>query len=527
MKLFIEKHADLITGIISGFDRLVIHGVLRSLSVNCGMMDFLWRIGVLLKDFGSYVERTSLKLKAASLAEAKVLNRPVKYLASSSADKEKIAREIMKSDKIENGLICVLTSVEVCQSYELYRNKEEKKLELKPRKRKCLHLYHYWIDDEFGFMSARIQTWFPFRIQICLNGREWLSRHLTKAGVAYFKSDNCFLKIEDLSRAQAIMKEQLALNWPKAMDKIANRLNPAFNEIFNKYKISYYWIIYQSEWATDVMFKSPAALASIYPQLVRGAISSFSSPDVMRFLGSKIFNGNFKGEVSSDYKKRPEGVRVKHHVNNNSVKMYDKKGSILRIETTINNSRDFRVAKSTEKLIRSEKGKGKKGKPQWRKMRKGVSDIYPLVQVSQACNDRYAAALAGLNTDITIKDLIEPVCKPTEWKRKRIRGIRPWATEDRELLEAIARSEFCLNGFRNRQLVEILYPQLDKPSSEKERHRTASLMTRKIQLLRAHGIIKKMPNSYQYVLTKKGNEIIPAVLGYLKTSSKNIYQEAA
>lgn len=170
MKSFIEKHADLVIGILSGFDRLVIHGVLRSLSVTCGMMDFLCRIGVLLKNFGSYVECTSLKLKAASLAEAKALNRPVRYLASSSADKVKIAREIMEVDKIENGLICVLTSVEVCQSYELYRNKEKKKLELKPRKRKCLHLYHYWIDDEFGFMSARIQTWFPFRIQICLNG---------------------------------------------------------------------------------------------------------------------------------------------------------------------------------------------------------------------------------------------------------------------------------------------------------------------------------------------------------------------
>lgn len=523
MKSFPEKYADLITGILSGYDRLVIHGALRYLSVTSGLMDFLYHIGVLLKDFGSYVEHTSLKLKTASLEEAKALNRPVRYLPSINNDKEKIAREIMKSDKIEKGLICVLTSVELCQSYELYRNREKKKLELQPRKRKCLHLYHYWIDDEFGFMSARIQTWFPFRIQVCLNGREWLSRQLNRAGVGYFKSDNCFLKIEDLKRAQALMKDQLRLNWSKAMDKVANRLNPAFNEIFNKCKVSYYWTIYQSEWATDVMFKSPTALSSIYPQLIRGAVSTFSSPDVMRFLGGKIFHGNFKGEVSSDYKKRPEGVRVKHHVNSNSVKMYDKKGSILRIETTINNPRDFRVSQPTKKLISS----GGKGKPRWRKMRKGISDIYPRIQVSQACNDRYSEALAGLNTDIPIKDLIDPVCKPTEWKQKKFRGMRPWSIEDRDAFEAIARGEFSLNGFRNRQLAEILYPCVDKPLSKKEKQRTASAITRKIQLLRAHGIIRKMPNSYRYVLTKKGNEIIPAVLGYLKTSSRNLYQEAA
>ena len=141
------------------------------------------------------------------------------------------------------------------------------------------------------------------------------------------------------------------------MDKIANRLNPAFNEIFNKYKISYYWTIYQGEWATDVMFKSSAALASIYPQLVRGAMSTFSSPDVMRFLGGKIFNGNFKGEVISSYKKRPEGVRVKHQVNVNSVKMYDKKGSGLRIETTLNDVRDFKVYKNKNNGVDSCEGK--------------------------------------------------------------------------------------------------------------------------------------------------------------------------
>ncbi len=523
MNSFIEKHVDLITGVLSGFDRLVFHGALRSLSITGGMMDFLWRTGVLLKDFGSYVERTSLKLKTASLAEAKVLNRPVKYLASSSADKEKIAREIMESDKIENGLICVLKSVEVCQSYEVYRNKEEKKLELQPRKRKCLHFYHYWIDNEFGFMSARIQTWFPFRIQVCLNGREWLSHQLDKAGISHLKSDNCFLNIGDMARAQELMEEQVRLNWENAMNKVATRLNPAFNEIFSNYKISYYWTIYQSEWATDILFKSPAALASIYPQLVRGAMACFSSPDVMRFLGSKKFHGNFKGEVISDYKKRSEGIRVKHRVNNNSVKMYDKKGHNLRIETTINNPRDFMVNKPAEELMTSE---GKE-KPKRRRMRKGVSDIYHRVQASRACNNRYLNSLQGLNTEKTIKDLIDPVCESIEWKGRKFRGMRLWKTDESKLLAAISRGEFCINGFRNRQLVEVLYPHIDKNSNKKERKSVASAITRKIQILRAHGLIRKMPNSYRYVLSKKGNEIIPAVLGYLITPSTKVYQEAA
>ena len=413
--------------------------------------------------------------------------------------------------------------MEPCLSYEVHRNKKEKILQLNRIWRKCLHLYHYWIDEEFGFIGASIQTWFPFNIQVFLNGREWLARKLDKAGIAYTKSDNCFLRIEDLARAQELMKEQLTLKWLGAMDKIALRLNPAFNKIFDKYKISYYWTIFQSEWAADIMFKSSRSLASIYPQLVRGAMSTFSSPDVMRFLGGKTFHGNFKGEVVSDYKKRPEGMRVKHRVNQNSLKMYDKKGRVLRLETTINNPRDFRVYHSKSKESQLEK----KNKPQWRKMRKGVSDIYPRTQVSQASNERYIEALAGLDTDIPIKDLVQPICLPVKWKGKRVRDMRPWKKEEVELLLAIRRGEFCTNGFRNKDLVQILYPEIDAFSTEKERKKAAARCTRKIRLLRAHGLIRKIPNSYRYVVSKKGNEIIPAILGYRECTLRKLYKEAA
>jgi hypothetical protein len=165
-------------------------------------------------------------LKEASLQEANRLNRPIVYLPTSGEDKSEIARKIMNEDKIDKGLICVLKSVEPCLSYEVHRNKQKKKLELKRDWRKCLYLYHYWIDEVFGFMGASIQTWFPFTIQVFLNGREWLSRKLDKAGIAYTKSDNYFLSIEDMGRAQELMNEQLTLNWLGAMDKIALRLNP-------------------------------------------------------------------------------------------------------------------------------------------------------------------------------------------------------------------------------------------------------------------------------------------------------------
>jgi len=78
MEQFIQKYDGKIMGVLTGFDRLVFRGTLRALAVTCGMMDFLWRIGVLLKDFGTYVEKTTEQLKAASLETARRLDRPIR-----------------------------------------------------------------------------------------------------------------------------------------------------------------------------------------------------------------------------------------------------------------------------------------------------------------------------------------------------------------------------------------------------------------------------------------------------------------
>jgi hypothetical protein len=77
-----------------------------------------------------------------------------------------VARVIASRDGIDAGLICVLSCVEPCLSFEVHRNHSSKQLELHSRQRKCLHLYHYYLHPIFGFMHARLQTWFPFTVRI-------------------------------------------------------------------------------------------------------------------------------------------------------------------------------------------------------------------------------------------------------------------------------------------------------------------------------------------------------------------------
>jgi hypothetical protein len=195
-------------------------------------------------------------------------------------------------------------------------------------------LYYYYLDREFGLMHVRVCSWLPFGIQVCLNGREYLARRMSKAGIGYEQRDNCFTRIDDLPRAQQMMKDLEGRKWERLLNMLAARVNPLLGKRGGLDLPAYYWSLSESEYATDVMFRDAAALARVYPALVNHAMRRFDSKEVLRFPGRRT-NSRFNGEVSGSYLARSEGVRVKHRLQENSIKMYDKQGSVLRVETTM------------------------------------------------------------------------------------------------------------------------------------------------------------------------------------------------
>ncbi len=350
-------------------------------------------------------------------------------------------------------------------------------------------------------MSARVQTWFPFSLQVCMNGREWLARRMDEKGMSYTRYDNSFPRIEDFAKAQKMLDGMQKTDWPKVLDAAARQVHPAHAAMFRGLGFHYYWSAFQTEWASDTAFDSPKALAAIYPQLVRGAIATFDSRNVMRFLGHRLYE-NHEGQITSDYRHRPEGVCVKHRAVGNSIKVYDKGGSILRIETTINNPQAYRSYRSSETQPEGEK--------QWRVMRRGVADMYRRAEVSQAANDRYAEALASLDSTTPLGRLAATVCRPVSKNGKRYRGLRPFAPDDRQLLEAISDGTYATSGFCNRDLASRLYPKaLADPTA---RARTASKVSYRLRILRAHGLIRKLPGQRRYHMTTKGRQIATALL---------------
>jgi len=504
---FLTRFGHSITAVLSGFDRLRLRGTLRHLFQPTVMEAYLNACRILIKDFGTFAQGLTARIKAAAYASAEQAGRPFRFLPSSQISKEALARQIARDDGVTSGLIAIFSALENCLSYSVRGDRQTKHIHLVLEPRKCLHLYHYFLHEELGLCHVRVQTWFPFTVDICLNGRDRLARQMDAAGLAYRQRDNCFVWVEDAARAQALLDDQLRTRWPAVLGRLLHQAHPLHAQICRPIAQNYYWTASASEYATDLLFRDASSLAALYPRLVHHGLSTFASPDVMRFLGRKTpttgghARGNFQGEVISDLKHRPEGIRVKHSVNGNSVKMYDKEGSVLRIETTINKTEDFRV-------YRAKQGEPR-GPKSWRPLQRSVGELWRRAQVSAGANGRYLEALASVTDKTPAGQAAAGVCRAVVKKGRRHRALNPWSKKDATVLEAVSRGEYAINGLRNRDVRRQLWAKVGTKTQERRR---AGAVTRQLRLLRAHGLLGKVSGTHRYVVTKRGRKIITALL---------------
>lgn len=175
--------------------------------------------------------------------------------------------------------------------------------------------------------------------------------------------------------------------------------------------------------------------------------------------------------------------------------MYDKEGSLLRVETTIVRPKDFRV-------YRAKEGEPK-GPKSWRILRKGVSDMYRRAEVCRAANQRYLEALASVTGSSSLLQEAAELCGPIIRHGKRYRGLNALAQKDHALLRALSRGEFALSGIRNADLRASLYPPTKVKTTKAEIRRRSAAVTRQFALLRAHGLLRKLPRTHRYQIATK------------------------
>jgi len=523
MKAFLQRFAALVSGVLQGFDKLVFRGKLRQLYYPDGMHTLLALNHVQRSEFQNYSAAMTTKiLTSPVVAQARELGR-FRYLNSADVCKEETAREFAAQHQVKEGLVCVLQCLEPCWTFDKRKNAEGC-WEIRGRRGKCSHLYHYYIHPQFGWLYLRLQTWFPFEIQVGINGREWLARQMDRENLKYERSKNKFLWIEDWQRAQQLLDEQLQTDWAAELNALQQRFHPLHPRLLGPMRVPYNRTVCQSEWATDVAFHSEKVLQPYFDRWLRQAFLSYDTVDVLRFLGrSERITKHAPGYAETSFYDRFDGKRIKHWLYENSLKLYSHY-NVLRAETTINNPYRINVlrqAQNDPKFI-----------PLWRPIRWGIVDLPHRAQVGKESNERYLDALVGLAETRTVKELAEPLTRRVPEPKgkstkppRHVRGLNPLAAEDAALLAAIANPQWMIQGLRNRDVAAILYPTEAKDISE--RRRRSAHVTHLLRLLRAHGLLEKIPRTHRYQISAEARTKIHALLAVRNANPETLTNKAA
>jgi hypothetical protein len=371
---------------------------------------------------------------------------------------------------------------------------------IRPRLRKCLHLYFYVIDRELGFIHIRLQTWFPFGIQVYLNGHEWLARQLERRGVGFERYENTFLSISDLAVAQRLCASFMQRRWVRVLDAFARRINPWLPTIRKQGFGSYYWCIDACEVSTDLMWRNRSALLTVLNDVSDYAIRAFAADDVVRFLGLKC--RPVKGDLETRHARRPEGRRLKHRVRQNWLKLYDK---WLRVETVINNPSDFRV-------LRFETDRRGHRRGRWMRMSKGVHNLWRYVQIGADTNRRYLDALAEAKPTAPAIAQLDSLCRPHLQNGHSYARFSPVSRADADLLQAVLSGAHLINGLSNRDLQSQLWST--PPSDTVQARCRCRRVCRLIRKLRGHALLAKIPGRRRYRVTLRGRRLLSAAINY-------------
>jgi len=511
---FSERHTEKIHGILHGFDRIIFRGYLTSFFHAKGMYYYLSRSNVRLTSFNDFMKSQHEKFRAHIKQIAEQTDVRLHYINNLKESKDQLAKKDLARHPDKTGLISIISALEVSSSYRLRSNKALRELEVVAERRKHLHYYLYYNDPEFGWMHVKIQSWYPFTMQFYVNGKEYLKRCLEKAEIEYKAYNNSITWVEDMEKAQAFSDQLVRKKWDRFFNVFARKINPFLNQIESVFQKGYNWCTHQSEYATDVLFKKRKVLENLYQPLIEHASYFKGGEDIYTFFGRNLHHRSTK-EVTGSTKRFEQGFRVKHYLDRNSVKMYDKY-SVLRVETTINNSRAFKIYKDAER-------KGKKVKA-WVPMGKAVSNLYRCAQIAKQCNLRYLNSLSQVDEPKKLNKKIERISTRTSRVNKNNNEVRYSAfnllSKDTCLiLEAISDGRFHLQPFSNKTLRSLLFEkrllQVDTndPLSIK---RLSGKITRLIAKLRAHKLVRKISHSFKYQLTKLGHEICYKVLKFKK-----------
>jgi len=483
----INRYDANMNGVLSCYDRILIIGTLPGACYAGGMTSFLYSKGIRIFDYAQFAEPLRERIREGALEVCKAAGIEIEHINKNHIRKEDLVAKVLQERGDAPGLVHVLSAMEACPSYKPWHNKTNGKTYLRGDTGKCLHYYFYFMDEDLGLCYMRVPTWSPFSLQFYCNGHSALAQSRKCEGIDFVQADNCFVRIDNMARAQEFADALSPDMLHKHLDKYAQQLCPVL-DVFGQ---TYHWSIRQIEHSTDLMFKSADILTPLYDTLSRQSILAADAPRVASFLGKKITPA-LAQEIGSRLSTRIEGRCIKHCIGAASVKIYDKFSRVLRIETTSNDISFFKHYRKVEH-------RDGHSTRELASLKKSIYSIIDLREIMLGCNQRYLAFLDSLDDTSAGQRALQRLSQPrvSVGSEQTVKGLNFFDPNEQCLLKVLQHGEFNIQGWRRADLAALV-PM------------TASALSRQLARLRSIGMINKVAHTYRYYLTRLGRSAIAA-----------------
>jgi hypothetical protein len=490
VELLTQRYADRIVGTLGCWDRVIITGTLTDVCHAGAVEGWLRRDNIRCFDLKVFAEPLREAVRDQAILTARAAGLAIEPLERKSFRKEDRVAEVLQAHGAAPGLVHVFSAMEACSAFKPWHDKATGKTGLRPTGGKCLHYYFYFLHPRLGLVYVRVPTWLPFRLQIYFNGHNWLASRLRRAGLKFQMEDNALVECDDWKKAQALADDFSLDQLKRDPNGLARQCVSALLE---RFRGGYHWSLMQVEYSFDLMWRSADKLAPVYEELSRQAIFTVKAPEVAKFLG-KRFPANTDTALGSDLHTRVEGTRVKHFLGPASLKLYDKRGRVLRLECTVNDVTFF----SHHRKVEHRDGPATY---ELAPLKKSIFSLRDLRGLMHAACARYLAWLSRLEDRSSGKVDLDKLSRPVKDEAARSwRGFNLFLSADLQGILAVLAGEHQVSGLSSRRLQRLL-PQW-----------TRSQVGRLLRRLRLHGLIKKVGKTYKCYATSLGPRLLLAGL---------------
>jgi hypothetical protein len=490
----VAKFSSLIVWVLSCFDRVIFKGHLP-VSRPREFEKFVdYRLKMRRCDFlKTIAPQWSERLVDHAKDYAQQQGRLFEY-RQGEVDKDAWAKEQIRQQGVREGLVGILCVQEACPTFKLVPGEGRPGFQSRSVPQRVL--YYYFLDKDLGRMHVRLQTWAPFTCQVYVNGHDYVAQQLAQRGLGFVQQDNAFVQLDDPAATQRLADRFAKLAWPRLLERYARLVNPLLHDVLKD--MTHYWVTDQAEYATDLLFTSKKALAGLFSRLVEYAWLTFNPKRVLGFLGRK-WHERFDGEVQTHCKtEREPGVCIKHTMKGNRLKMYDKFGLLLRVETVINQPGEFQVYRECQ----HQDGSTSMG---WFGMCKGVGNVHHYQSHALACNRRYLEALAVVEDPTPGYDDLRTVTEPRRHQGRSYAGFNPARAEEVRLFTAVLAGDHIAQGFRNQDIRVSVY---GATHDQRQRQRHSAAVGRLLKRLHVRGLLAKVPHRRRWRVTARGRRIL-------------------